>query len=210
MEPKESLDKLIDQSRDNLDEAVEGAKEAGQHTFAFLRKLWFWLIAGPVNLLIVAFVIAWAFPFLFVGFPPIPEELKDEPKAIVVDKDRQSAYAYENGKLKHRFVILTGRAEHETPNGRYRVTRKIKDYVSQEYDAKMPNSLFFNDERGMALHASYLVGVKWAIKELFGNTPYIGSHGCIRLTGFGSRRLFKFADVGTPVWVTSLHGGDKN
>ncbi len=155
-------------------------------------------------------VVAWAFPFLFLGFPESPDGLTKVGKAIVIDKDRQAAYAYEDGVLKHRFVILTGDGNHDTPVGKFRVTRKIKDYVSRQYNAPMPNSLFFIDSRGIAMHASFMVGPKWCAKELSGNHPYIGSHGCVRFTYLGSKRIFNWAEIGTPVWVVNLRSGDNS
>lgn len=177
---------------------LEAAVKQGK---SFLRSVWFWIIAGPVNMLIAAVVIAWAFPGIFLGFPEVPEDLKTAKKAIVIDKYKQAAYAYENGKLKTRYVVLTGDGEHETPVGKFKVTRKIKDYVSKEYGSPMPNSLFFIDSRGIAMHASFAVGFKWCAKHFSGHHPYIGSHGCVRLTPWGSHRMYKFGDIGTPVWV---------
>ncbi|MDF1811192.1 MAG: L,D-transpeptidase family protein [Verrucomicrobiales bacterium] len=181
---------------DDLD--IEVAVKQGR---SFLRSVWFWVIAGPINMLIAAAVIAWAFPFLFLGFPDVPAGLADADKAIVIDKYKQAAYGYEKGKLKTRYVILTGDGDHDTPTGKFKITKKDKDYVSREYGSPMPNSLFFIESRGIAMHSSFAVGFKWCAKHFSGHHPYIGSHGCVRMTPWGSIRCYKFADLGTPVWV---------
>ncbi len=196
-DPKKVAEQYVTEAKEGIDDAVGDVKKG----WRFLRSVWFWIIAGPVNMIVTSVVIAWAFPFIFLGFPEPPEELKGVKKAIVIDKDKQAAYAYENGKLKHRFVILTGDGEHDTPTGKFKVDRKVKDHFSGEYKAPMPNSLFFINYRGIATHASFAVGFKWTMKHFSGGHPYIGSHGCVRMTPLGSARLFKFADVNTPLWV---------
>ncbi len=194
--------------RDEVGEVVAEVHRTGRSAFRFLKSLWFWLIAAPVNLVILAGLTAFLAPHLFVGFPPAPPGLESYDKAVVIDKDRQAAYGYELGKLKYRWIILTGRKEHDTPVGRFRVTRKIADYRSREFNgARMPNSLFFIDSRGIAMHASSKVTSKWFIKQVTGNLPNIGSYGCVRFTSRGSERMFEWADIGTPVWVMNLRGG---
>lgn len=186
----------IETGPDDVD--LEGAAKQGKR---FFRSVWFWVIAGPLNMIVAALVIAFAFPFIFLGFPEVPEGLETAEKAIVIDLGKQAAYGYENGKLKSRFVILSGKGEHETPTGKFKVTRKIKDYVSKEYGSPMPNSLFFIDSRGIAMHYSFAVGLKWTAKLLSNHSPYIGSHGCVRQDPWGSYRMYKFAEIGTPLWV---------
>jgi len=211
VDPKKIAQRVSGEATEGIDDASEGVTEAGKRAWGFLRSVWFWIIAGPVNMAIVAgIVIAYAFPFVFLGFPEIPESVADVPKVIVIDKDRQGAYAYENGKLKYRFVILTGMEGHDTPEGRHYVTFRKADHKSSEYPkrkppkksggAPMPYTLRFTS-RGHALHAGLLVGPKWCVKQLTGNNPMIGSHGCVNLTYLGSRRLFKWTPEGTTVLV---------
>ena len=190
--PKKIAQNYTEEAKEGFNDAVGDVKKG----WGFLKSVWFWVIAAPLNMAIAGTVVAWAFPFIFLGFPEPPAGLENAKKAIVVDKQRQAAYAFENGELKHRFVILTGDGNHDTPTGKFAVARKVKDHVSGEYGSKMPNSLFFINHRGIATHASFAVGFKWVAKELSGNHPYIGSHGCVRMTPWGSAKLFKFADVG--------------
>jgi L,D-transpeptidase catalytic domain len=183
---------------DKLENLVE---ETGKKGWQFLRSVWFWVIAGPVNLLIAALVIAWFFPWIFLNFPVAPAGIEKYPKVILIDKFRQGGYAYENGVCKKRFVVLTGDGEHDTPTGTFRVTKKDKDYVSKKYKVPMPYSVFFIESHGVAMHASFAVGPKWLLKHWSFHHPYIGSHGCVRLTTFGARQMFNFAENGTPVIV---------
>ncbi|MDF1755145.1 MAG: L,D-transpeptidase [Verrucomicrobiales bacterium] len=176
-------------------------EKAVKHTRSIFRSVWFWVIAGPVNLIIAALVIAFAFPFIFLGFPEPPAGLESVKKAVVIDKFRQAAYGYENGKLVSRYVVLTGDGDHDTPVGKFKITKKDKDYVSRQYGDPMPNAVFFIESRGIAMHSSFAVGFKWCAKLLSGHHPYIGSHGCVRMTPWGSHRMYKFGDFGTPVWV---------
>lgn len=205
--PEDEKRDLIDHLRERTDDSIAAIEEGGKKTFGFLKSVWFWVITIPIEAVIIFAVVAVAFPSLFVGYPQAPDGMANAKKAVLIDIDRQAAYAYENGKLMHRYVILTGRREHETPPGKYRATRKIVDYHSRAYDSPMPNSVFFIDEEGIAMHQSDRVALKWCIKELTGNNPDIGSRGCVRLTSWGSRKMFEWSEIGMPIWVTHLHGG---
>lgn len=189
-----SLDQIANEARDVI-------ITSGKRDWKFLRSVWFWVIAGPVNILIALVIIAWGFPQIFLGYPDIPKGYEKEAKFVYIDLNRQAAYGYEKGKLMHRYVILTGTRENATPPGTWRVTKKDKAYHSKKFDVPMPYSVFFVEQYGIAMHYSFAVGPKWCLRNFFGLESEIGSHGCVRLTPLGSISMFKFADIGTTVLV---------
>ncbi|OLZ53018.1 L,D-transpeptidase [Amycolatopsis keratiniphila subsp. nogabecina] len=71
-----------------------------------------------------------------------------------------------------------------TPTGTFTVTKKAKNYWSKEFDAPMPNSVFFYP--GVAFHTGSLVKY---------------SHGCIHLSAEAAEKVFDTLEVGDPVQV---------
>lgn len=99
---------------------------------------------------------------------------------ITVDKSIQQMTVDVDGRPMYQWPVSTGRAGHDTPNGRFKAFRMEKDHFSKEWDdAPMPFSIFFT-QRGHAIHG-YL------------DTKNIGrpaSHGCVRLTKANAEKLF--------------------
>ena len=142
-----------------------------------------------------------------------PGPYKGAPK-IVVDLGEQRAYFYRGKYIIGESNISTGRKGYETPPGRYRVTEKDADHISNQYgdyitedgeivmqnisrkDPKPPGTIFdgaqmpyflrFRDGYGM--HAGFV-------------PRYRASHGCIRMPKEMARRFFNAAREGTPVIV---------
>ena len=114
-------------------------------------------------------------------------------KEIVVDLSEQMAYAIEDG-----FVIFEGRVSsgvlgRDTPGGEYKILQKKRYHKSNLWPkpnggAKM-NYMLRLTNTGIAMH--------------LGHVPKKGpaSHGCIRLKNGLAQRMFKWAKVGTPVYV---------
>lgn len=69
--------------------------------------------------------------------------------------------------------------------GLFRVLERIADYRSQEFHCPMPNSLFYHNGRGHAIHACQAKD----IKKL--GTP--ASHGCTRTSPKKAKELFDWA-----------------
>jgi len=111
---------------------------------------------------------------------------------IVVDLSEQMAYAYEDGELIMEGRISSGKIGRETPAGEYRILEKKRHHRSNLWPkpnggARMDYMLRLTNT-GIAMHLGYVP-----------NRP--ASHGCIRLKNGFAQRLFRWAKVGTPVYV---------
>jgi hypothetical protein len=135
--------------------------------------------------------------------------------SIVIDLSDQQASFYKGPKLVGVSAISSGREGFGTPTGRYKITQKNKDHVSNLYGdyvspqgdvlvrnvglkkdpmppgarfAGSPMPYFMRIHGGIGMHAGYLPG-------------YPASHGCIRLPKGAAKRFFENAPLGTPVNV---------
>lgn len=135
---------------------------------------------------------------------------------IKINRGEQKAFFYKGGVLVGVSKISSGKEDHVTPTGRYKIIRKDKDHKSSVYgcfkdkatgmmlndnvdirvdktppgavyySAPMPN--FMEIMPGIGMHTGYLPG-------------YAASHGCIRMPHNMSEKFFDNVVVGTPVIV---------
>lgn len=84
------------------------------------------------------------------------------------------------------FSARGGKSSAPTPVGTFTVEKKAKNYWSTEFDAPMPNSVFFAP--GIAFHA---------------DNPKVASNGCVHLTRSTSQQFFDTLRVGDPVQIVS-------
>ena len=113
-------------------------------------------------------------------------------REIVIELGRQSIYAYENGVLKKRALMSSGKMITPTVLGDYEIYRK---YRSQTMSG--PGYSLDNVEWPMYFYAGYAIHGTWW-HTMFG-TPM--SHGCVNLTNADARWFWEFAPLGTPVHV---------
>jgi hypothetical protein len=139
---------------------------------------------------------------------------KDKPKEkrIVVDLDKQTATALEDGKPVKTMPISSGKPGHVTTKGHFKIYEKDKDHKSSTYGkcgsksgkrdvsggagsckkgekyegAPMPYFQRFNG--GQGLHKGMLPG-------------HPDSHGCVRLSEDNAKWVWDWAENGTPVDV---------
>ena len=119
-------------------------------------------------------------------------------KVILVNVEQQVLYAVDDYKIIYEFDVITGQPGKETTTGKFKVTRKIKDYTSKKYKAEMPYTMFFS-KVGKAIH-----GTKWATLRSYLHayvTESVGSMGCVGLTEDNARTLFEWAPVGTTIAI---------
>ncbi len=113
-------------------------------------------------------------------------------KEILIDLTNQKAYAMENGNIAFEGKISSGKIGRETPNGEFRIIQKKRSHRSNLWPkpnggAKMPYMMRLTNS-GIAMHLGYVP-----------DKP--ASHGCIRLKSRFAQKLYKWAPVGTPVYV---------
>lgn len=130
--------------------------------------------------------------------PPVPEiVLSQEVREVRVFLKTQHFGFYENGRLAFWGPVCSGKKwcetprgirRCETPQGKFRVIKKFKGYVSKEYGASMPFAVQFSTS-GHFLHVGEI-------------RPKPASHGCVRLTERDAKRIFGLAKKGDPVIIT--------
>jgi L,D-transpeptidase catalytic domain len=121
-------------------------------------------------------------------------------KRIVVDVSQQTLYAYEGDTLFMKELISTGLEYTPTPRGTFFVFKKtpsrymqgpIPGISDQYYDLPgVPWDLYFTTD-GAVIHGAY-----WHDK--FGQ-PW--SHGCVNLPPDQAEKLYKWADIGMPIFI---------
>jgi len=113
-------------------------------------------------------------------------------KEIVVDLSEQKAYALEDGYIVFEGRISSGKSGRETPNGEFKIIQKKRHHKSNLWPkpnggAKMPYMMRLTNS-GIAMHLGYVP-----------NKP--ASHGCIRLKKGFAQKMYRWASVGTSVYV---------
>ena len=135
---------------------------------------------------------------------------------IKINRDQQKAFFYKGGVLVGISRISSGKEDHGTPAGKYKIKSKDKDHVSSVYgvfkdkatgmttndnvdirvDKPKPSEIFYNAPMpnfmevmpSIGMHTGYLPG-------------YAASHGCIRMPHHMSEHFFDNVQVGTPVII---------
>ncbi len=111
---------------------------------------------------------------------------------IVVDLSEQMAYAMEDGYVLFEGRISSGKIGRDTPNGEYRILQKKRHHKSNLWPkpngGATMNYMLRLSNSGIAMHLGYVP-----------NKP--ASHGCIRMKHGFAQQMWKWAKVGTPVYV---------
>ncbi len=121
-------------------------------------------------------------------------------KNIHVNISEEMLYAYDGNELFMKVPVSTGLEYTPTPPGTFTVFRKtpsrymqgpLPGVSTQVYDLPgVPWNLYFTNE-GAVIHGAY-----W--HDHFGE-PW--SHGCVNLSPQNAKKLYMWADIGTPVTV---------
>lgn len=124
--------------------------------------------------------------------PPPPPLVPGTPCTVTakacVSLSAKRAWLVRDGQVYYgEASALGGRPETPTPTGTFRVEWKDKDHISQEFNAPMPNSVFFAPG-GIAFHQGSLT------------TP---SAGCIHLSRKSSEVFFNHLNPGDEVQVVA-------
>ncbi len=113
-------------------------------------------------------------------------------REIVIELGTQSAYAYEDGVLRKRALMASGKSATPTLLGDYNIWLKRRSQTMSG-----PGYSLDNVEWVMYFYLDYAMHGTWWHAN-FG-TPT--SHGCVNLTNEDAKWFFEFADIGTPVHV---------
>ncbi|MDD5551907.1 MAG: L,D-transpeptidase [Candidatus Pacebacteria bacterium] len=118
-------------------------------------------------------------------------------KRIEIDLSSQTLSLFRGSVRIARYLISSGRPGMETPRGRFRVLGREINHWSRKYSLYMPYSLRFYGD--FFIHElPYWPG---GYRE---GTWHLGipvSHGCVRLGIGAARRVYRFAKIGTGVFI---------
>lgn len=130
-------------------------------------------------------------PLLF-GLTSLLVSLACANREIIVNLEKQTLEAKENGHIVIKGSISSGKRGYETVAGDYKITQKEVDHKSTLYPkpsggAKMP----------------YMMRLGWTAMALhLGNLPgYPASHGCVRVERGIIKKLYSWTKRGTVVHV---------
>lgn len=132
----------------------------------------------------------------------IPHESQTLLRTIEVDKSAGLTLLYENGALVASYPVAIGTGgQYETRSGRFtvyvqRAMQDMGDCNGGDYGygycaENVPWVSFFNGDQGF--HGTYWHGNFGAGARM--------SHGCVNMTIAAAEHLYRFAQVGTEVWV---------
>ncbi len=136
------------------------------------------------------------------GFPNnIFDKLKGEEvelsKRIVIDTGNQRLSYYWGGVKMGKYLVSTGKASTPTPPGSYHIINKV-ELAWSPLGLWMPYWMGLGTGRiGIHQLPYWPNGYREGVWNL--GTPV--SHGCIRLGIEESKRLYEWAEVGTPVYI---------
>jgi hypothetical protein len=127
---------------------------------------------------------------------PPPAEVREGERWVDVDTRSQTLVAYAGATPVFATVVSTGRADHATPRGDFRIWVKLaeddmddleRDDVVENYSIQaVPWVQYFSES--VALHAAF-----W--HEGFGHAR---SHGCVNLSPRDARWVFEFTQPALP------------
>ena len=119
------------------------------------------------------------------------------PKQIEISLAQQRLTAYEGQRVVLSTPISAGTASHPTPTGSFSILSKEQMHWSSQYRAWMPYAMRIFG--GVFIHETPLDAKGNPIGASQIGSP--ASHGCIRVPSGAARRLYAWADIGTPVVV---------
>lgn len=124
---------------------------------------------------------------------------RTEGKYIDVDIARQVMVLFENGKQLDSYLVSSGKRGMDTPKGEFSVANKAPRPWSKTYGLYMPYWMAFTGDGKYGIHEL----PEWpsGYKEGADHLGHPVSHGCIRLGVASARRVYEWADVGTPIII---------
>lgn len=122
-----------------------------------------------------------------------------EGKYIDINLSAQIMSIFENGKLLDSSLISTGKRGMETPRGTHAIANKFPRAWSQKYGLFMPYWMAITPSGSYGIHE--LPEWPGGYKEGANHLGIPVSHGCVRLGVGPAKRIYEWAEIGTPVIV---------
>ncbi len=134
---------------------------------------------------------------------PSPTPTPDpKQKRVVVDVSEQRMYVYEGDDLHWKWIVSTGEPGRDTAIGQFAVQSKIPMAYASTWNLDMPHwlGIYWSGPLENGIHAL-------PIKRDTGYKLWDGflgqrvSYGCVILSEENAKKLYKWADIGTPVTI---------
>lgn len=120
-------------------------------------------------------------------------------KRIEINLAKQKLSIYENGKMLGTYMISSGKRSMPTPKGTFQIYSKARIAWSAKYGLFMPYWMAFTSSGSHGIHE--LPEWPGGYKEGAGHLGIPVSHGCVRLGVGPAKRVYYWADIGTPVVI---------
>ncbi|MEI7890376.1 MAG: L,D-transpeptidase [bacterium] len=120
-------------------------------------------------------------------------------KYIDISLKYQNMVIFENGSVVDAYQISSGKKGMNTPIGTFKVENKSPRAWSKSYGLWMPNWMAFLPSGQMGIHELPIWpgGYQEGANHL--GTPV--SHGCVRLGVGAAKRVYDWAEIGTPIII---------
>jgi lipoprotein-anchoring transpeptidase ErfK/SrfK len=122
-----------------------------------------------------------------------------EGKYIDIDIASQTMVTFKNGMALDAYLVSSGKRGMDTPKGSFQIHNKAPKPWSKQYSLFMPNWMAITPDGKYGIHElpEWPGGYKEGANHL--GTPV--SHGCVRLGVGSAKRVYDWAEVGTPVVI---------
>lgn len=141
--------------------------------------------------------LACGFGFLF--WPVLPAQADSVGKRIEINLAKQRLSIYEDGKNLGTYVISSGKKSMPTPKGTFQIYYKTRMAWSAKYGLFMPYWMSFTPSGSHGIHE--LPEWPGGYKEGANHLGIPVSHGCVRLGVGPAKKVYYWADIGTPVVI---------
>ncbi|EKE10728.1 MAG: ErfK/YbiS/YcfS/YnhG [uncultured bacterium] len=123
----------------------------------------------------------------------------DQGKYIDINLSNQIMTIFDQGITLETYLVSSGKRGMETPKGTFKIENKAPRPWSKEYGLFMPNWMALVPSGKVGIHElpEWPGGYKEGQSHL--GTPV--SHGCVRLGVGAAKRVYDWAEIGTPVIV---------
>jgi LysM repeat protein len=122
-------------------------------------------------------------------------------KRILIDLSEQHLYAYQGDQLVHSSVISSGAAPSYTRTGEFRVQSKIPKAYGASWGIWMPYwlGIYWAGSTENGIHALPVTSGGQTLWASYLGRPV--SYGCVVMGTQDAKRLYDWADIGTPVSI---------
>ncbi|EKE19260.1 MAG: ErfK/YbiS/YcfS/YnhG family protein [uncultured bacterium] len=122
-----------------------------------------------------------------------------EGKYIDINISKQMMVIFENSQALDAYLISSGMRGMETPTGMFKIENKAARAWSSKYSLWMPNWMAILPSGEIGIHE--LPVWPGGFQEGANHLGIPVSHGCVRLGPGIAKRVFDWAEIGTPVFV---------